>query len=381
MCSEEDLSESSDEDLFDSTPPDLKESALKCKEKMIPQKSKETYERHWNNFEKWIIQKKVSKISENVMLAYFNELMEKYKASSLWTILSAIKAVSKTKPNVELGELESIQAVLKQKQAKEKKKKSAVFTRDQMDKFFQEAHGMEYLVPKLTLLFGVTGALRREELHKLRICDISIYSDHLMIHVPSSKTDRAGNGRNFIILKDEEHPWKCPLILYSTYLKSLRFHLNPSDRIWRQYRSTSNGFTRQVYGINNIGKIPKLIAQFLKLDNPKSYTGHAFRRTGATLAADKGIDMINLKRLGGWKSDSVAEGYIAESEASKKRIASVIQDVGPIENKKQKIQEDKDQEKTVHLRNLTLNNLHNCQITIYCNQPPPIGVNKKAQEQ
>jgi integrase len=250
------------------------------------------------------------------MLAYFSELMKKYKASSLWTILSAIKSVAKTKPNVQLGELETVQAILKRKQSKEKPKKAAVFTRDEIDKFFQEAQGLQYLVPKLNMLFGIAGALRREELYWLRFRDVSIYQDHLMINIPSSKTDQAGNGRNFVILKDEEHPWKCPLKLYTTYLDNLGFQLKPNDRLWRQYRDK---FTRQVWGINNIGKIPKKIAQFLKLDNPKTYSGHAFRRTSATIAADNGIDMINLKRLGGWKSDSVAQGYIDESKVAKKK--------------------------------------------------------------
>jgi hypothetical protein len=56
------------------------------------------------------------------------------------------------------------------------------------------------------MLFGIAGALRREELYWLRFRDVSIYQDHLMINIPSSKTDQAGNGRNFVILKDEEHP-------------------------------------------------------------------------------------------------------------------------------------------------------------------------------
>jgi hypothetical protein len=64
----------------------------------------------------------------------------------------------------------------------------------------------------------------------------------------------------------------------------------------------------------------------------------------------------------------------------KKRIASIIQEVEPSENKKQKISEEA---QTVQVTggSLTLKNLTNCQVTIYCNQPPPIGVNEKAQEQ
>ncbi|KAJ3665816.1 hypothetical protein Zmor_001287 [Zophobas morio] len=35
--------------------------------------------------------------------------------------------------------------------------------------------------------------------------------------------------------------------------------------------------------------------------------GHCFRRSSASLAADSDVDLISLKRLGGWKSSSVAE--------------------------------------------------------------------------
>lgn len=319
--------------------------------------------------------KKVSKITENVLLAYFNEIMQRYKASTLWTILSAIKAISKTKSNVDFGELESVQAVLKQKQSTEKKKKSAVFSRDQIHKFLREAEGPENLVPKLAFLFGVTGALRKSELSQIRFCDVTIHSDHLMVHVFSSKTDRAGNGRNFFLLQDIDNPWKCPLKLYSGYLIALGENPSPNERIWRQYRTASKGFTRQVHGKNYFSTLPRKIAEFLKLDNPKSYTGHAFRRSGATAAVDNGIDMLNLKRLGGWKSDSVAEGYIGESEVSKKRIATAIQnlDQEPVKKKK-KIQE----EKSLQAGNLTFKTLNNCSITInYFKEPEfPIGENK-----
>jgi len=35
--------------------------------------------------------------------------------------------------------------------------------------------------------------------------------------------------------------------------------------------------------------------------------------------------MVNLKRFGGWKSDSVAEGYIADSKENKRKLADRIQ--------------------------------------------------------
>jgi hypothetical protein len=79
-------------------------------------------------------------------------------------------------------------------------------------------------------------------------------------------------------------------------------------------------------GVNNIGSVPCEIATFLELDNPKQYTGHCFRRTSATLIADSGSILVTLQRAGGWRSQTVAEGYIAESLSSKNDIAHRISD-------------------------------------------------------
>ena len=58
--------------------------------------------------------------------------------------------------------------------------------------------------------------------------------------------------------------------------------------------------------------MPNVIASFLKLTNPELYnTGHSFRRTSATLLIEAGGDITAVKKLGGWKSTTVAEGYIS----------------------------------------------------------------------
>ncbi|KAL7306274.1 hypothetical protein TKK_0001708 [Trichogramma kaykai] len=54
------------------------------------------------------------------------------------------------------------------------------------------------------------------------------------------------------------------------------------------------------------------------------YTGHALRRSSATIAADLGADLITLKRLGKWKSSTVAEGYIDDSKLCKKNNSKLI---------------------------------------------------------
>lgn len=61
------------------------------------------------------------------------------------------------------------------------------------------------------------------------------------------------------------------------------------------------------------------------LPNAENYTGHSFRRTSATILAENGGDLLTLKQHGGWKSSTVAEGYIAESISGNKRIATMVQ--------------------------------------------------------
>ena len=77
-------------------------------------------------------------------------------------------------------------------------------------------------------------------------------------------------------------------------------------------------------GIHKIESIPREIASYLNLETVEEYTSHAFRRTSATVLADAGADNLALKRHGGWKSDSVVQGYIEESVEKKTSTANII---------------------------------------------------------
>lgn len=107
---------------------------------------------------------------------------------------------------------------------------------------------------------------------------------------------------------------------------ALRQKDTPHRRLFVCYRKGK--CTVQPVGINTFGKIPTKIAEYLKLPNPAMYTGHCFRRTSATLLVNAGADILTLKKHGGWKSSTVAEGYIDDSIQNKvnisKKIASEI---------------------------------------------------------
>ena len=70
-------------------------------------------------------------------------------------------------------------------------------------------------------------------------------------------------------------------------------------------------------GSNLFYRVSETVANFLQLKNADSYTGHLFRRSSATFLVESGGDLMTVKKHGGWKSSTVAEGYIDESVAQR----------------------------------------------------------------
>ena len=61
--------------------------------------------------------------------------------------------------------------------------------------------------------------------------------------------------------------------------------------------------------------------------------GHYGRRTGATIAANHGASLFELQRMGNWRSETVAKGYIDESSVTVQRNA-VLTTISPIASSK-----------------------------------------------
>lgn len=122
----------------------------------------------------------------------------------------------------------------------------------------------------------------------------------LLIKIPNTKNKIP---RSFVVEGDF-------LRIVQKYMNQ-RSQKGKTDRFFQNFQQGK--CTAQAIGINKFGNMPKEIATFLGLPDAECYTGHSFRRTSATLLADSGANLTSLKRLGGWKSDKVAESYIGDS--------------------------------------------------------------------
>lgn len=160
---------------------------------------------------------------------------------------------------------------------------------------------------------GIFGALRSDEMLKMNAVDVDEREDVIVVKIPKTKN---GVARSFTIVDEREF---CAMELVKQYSRLRPVGL---ERYFLTYRNQK--CTSQPVGKNTFGAIPKKVAEFLGLENAQKYTGHCLRRSSATLLADSGANMTTLKRHGGWKSSCVAEGYIADSMASKNQISNLI---------------------------------------------------------
>ncbi|KAJ8975526.1 hypothetical protein NQ317_003331 [Molorchus minor] len=94
------------------------------------------------------------------------------------------------------------------------------------------------------------------------------------------------------------------------------------DRLFLFYKAGK--CSSQPVGKNTMGKIPSVVASYLKLPDVACYTRHCLRRSSATLLADAGVDITTIKRHAGWKSTTVAEGYVENSIENKTKIANQV---------------------------------------------------------
>ncbi|KAJ8977469.1 hypothetical protein NQ317_014557 [Molorchus minor] len=158
---------------------------------------------------------------------------------------------------------------------------------------------------KVGLILGIAGACRTDELVNLTVDDIEDVGSSLIVKIPNTKTKIP---RIFVVTDVGNM-----LELFRKYL-SLRPPHVKHKRLFLYYKAGK--CSSQPVGKNTMGKIPSVVASYLKLPDVACYT--------ATLLADAGVDITTIKRHAGWKSTTVAEGYVENSIENKTKIANQV---------------------------------------------------------
>lgn len=169
------------------------------------------------------------------------------------------------------------------------------------------------------MVIGVTGATRTDELVNLEVKDVKEESGFMLVKIRNTKNKMP---RSFTVVNGDEYNDRF-LDILKKYITIRNNNARESQtRFFFKY--AKGKCINQPVGKNTFSHIPSVIAKFLDLSSPESYTGHSFRRTSATLLANTGADILKLKRHGGWKSSAIAEGYVAESIQNKLEVAKKL---------------------------------------------------------
>ncbi|CAH1366303.1 unnamed protein product, partial [Tenebrio molitor] len=284
---------------------------------LLPAKSRELYEKTYNEFKTWCTEQQITNYTEPVFLAYFLNIAQRGLIASLWPKFSMLKSTLYVKKNIDIGKFNKLIMYVKRQTEGHVPKKSKVLEKEQVQKCILDAPNNLFLMTKAVTIFGVCGGCRRQELCDVKVQHVKDEGAVIVVRIPDTKSHVS---RAFTILSDGNG--FNPIDLVRQYMK-LRPSHTKIDRFFLSYRNKK--CTVQPVGIKTIGKFPSIIAKYLGLENAASYTGHCYRRTSATLLANAGADVLTLKRHGSWKSSTVAENYVAESMCNKIKIAKMIQ--------------------------------------------------------
>lgn len=144
MSSSSDSSESEDdqENLINKLVQDARNTC-------IPEKSKKLYENQYSTFLTWRNALKRKNSSEEILLAYFQEMSQKYKSSTLWSFYSRLKATIALHENIDISKYTELSNFLKRKAKNYLPKKAKTFTDEEIKTFMNTAPENEFLAHKV----------------------------------------------------------------------------------------------------------------------------------------------------------------------------------------------------------------------------------------
>lgn len=286
----------------------------------IPQKSKKNYANAYQKYLLWKKKNKATSDSERVIGCYIDSLKGKIVPTSLWVTLSMIRSHLLVDTGV-LIKTPRVNANIKQHCEGYIPKQAAVLTKEQFSVFLLQSSDEEFMVAKAIIALGLSGALRKCEIYNMKFGEVKQLQGTFLISIPRSKTNTTGS---FAVTSptDSENP-----LNYYTYLE--RYHkkrvaLGGARDTPYLMQLRFGKCTRQRVGDHSIGNVPKIVATFLELEDPKRFTGHSFRRSSATALAESGADILTIQRHGRWQSSTVAQRYMSESVTHRVGVAQRI---------------------------------------------------------
>lgn len=137
--------------IYQPEAPDDSKSENPASSDFIPALSKDKYNKTYEDLREWMKRKRVTTITENMLIDYFTELAENKKPSTLSVFHSMIKATLKSNDNIDISSYSALFEFIKRKNVGFKPAKAKLFTDEEIEKFINEAPDDDWLDVKVII--------------------------------------------------------------------------------------------------------------------------------------------------------------------------------------------------------------------------------------
>ncbi|KAJ8912681.1 hypothetical protein NQ315_011041 [Exocentrus adspersus] len=251
---------------------------------LLPEKSSSRYEREYRDFKKLAAKEWCKWGNRRCSFGLHESIIGRFSPNSLWAKWSMLKSCLEIKESVQIRRFQKVIAFLKRKNERYIPRKAKVLSKEQVERFCWML--LELAKPKILTIFGIFGCCRCDELLSLAMNDVEDMGKYGIVTLRQTENLTT---RRFIITDDGCSFQPCTFYrkyvnLWPPRTEHLRFFLT-----YRHGKCISLNA-----GHHTIGAVPKQIAKCLGLKEPELYTGHCFRRTGASMVVDAGGDILSL---------------------------------------------------------------------------------------
>lgn len=275
------------------------------------EKTSKIYRRYFALYTKHAQEKGLEMFSELSCIDFMLWAKDKYGKGTLWSIYSCINHNFQCMKKTNLKSFTRLKIIMKRLTEGHVSRKAKVFLEAQIKEVLSslDDENVYELADKIGISLLFYGMLRQNEVLQLEVQDMELHESdgEVVVKFPYATKTR-----------DQGFEYFVPEKLRSSFVKYIG-QLDP--RKGPTTRFLKNWSVQGKRRVQNMGekKVRELVKKACKILNipDKNYTTHTFRRSAATILADNGVTMVNLKRHGRWSSDSVAEGYIDNSKKIK----------------------------------------------------------------
>ena len=275
--------------------------------------TRRAYRADWEHFERWCRQHALGSFpaTPETVALYITDLAGSHKPATLRRRLTVI---SQAHQAADYQSPASMQQALVSETLKGIRRKLGTAQVTKRPLYTDQVRAMIRALPenlqglrdRALLLLGFAGGFRRSELAALKVDDISMETDGLVIVLRRSKTDQEGQGRK-VALPYGSNPETCPVRAYREWLEAAAVS---AGAVFREVDRHGRLQERPLHK-DSIGMIVKRAVARVGLD-AAVYAGHSLRAGLATQAYLNGANELAIMQQTGHRSLATVRKYIRE---------------------------------------------------------------------